>query len=299
MNRLGMVVDLSHVSTDTMNDALDIAEAPVMFSHSSALALTPSPRNVPDSVLARLRKNGGVVMVDFISEFAVMARARALESRLRGGPANQARRRAYDAALEKYTQNHPEPKATLQDVAAHIEHVRKVAESITSASAPIFSASRPGWRPGSRYVALSVAVRGAGPPRLDRRDPRQAGARQPAARAAWDGAGRGPTAEGRDRLVPDDRAARPRARAAGQVLTARPAANASWTYRNSLRPAPAAWPERRSASRGRRGAPLPAVAAGVFRGELSAAGSPPVHQPVAPAFRTPKARRVQAGSVTR
>ena len=56
MNRLGMVVDLSHVSTDTMNDALDIAEAPVMFSHSSALALTPSPRNVPDSVLARLRR---------------------------------------------------------------------------------------------------------------------------------------------------------------------------------------------------------------------------------------------------
>ena len=85
MNRLGMVVDLSHVSTDTMNDVLDMAEAPVMFSHSSALALTPSPRNVPDSVLSRLGKNGGVVMVDFISEFSVTGPEHgAMESRLRG-----------------------------------------------------------------------------------------------------------------------------------------------------------------------------------------------------------------------
>ena len=129
MNRLGMVVDLSHVSTDTMNDVLDMAEAPVMFSHSSALALTPSPRNVPDSVLSRLRKNGGVVMVDFISEFSVIGPEHGqwragFEAATGGIKLGDAR---YDAAVKKYSVDHPEPKATIQDVAAHIEHVRDVA----------------------------------------------------------------------------------------------------------------------------------------------------------------------------
>ena len=129
MNRLGMVVDISHVSTDTMNDVLDMAEAPVMFSHSSALALTQSPRNVPDSVLSRLPKNGGVVMVDFISEFSVIgpehgqwrAGFEAATGSIKLGDAR------YDAAVKKYSVDHPEPKATTQDVAAHIEHVRDVA----------------------------------------------------------------------------------------------------------------------------------------------------------------------------
>src|SRR5688572_20690779 len=129
MNRLGMVVDLSHVSTDTMNDALDIAEAPVMFSHSSALALTASPRNVPDSVLSRLAKNGGVVMVDFISEFNVIGPEHGqwragFEAATGGIKLGDAR---YDAAVKEYSVDHPEPKATIQDVAAHIEHVRDVA----------------------------------------------------------------------------------------------------------------------------------------------------------------------------
>ncbi len=125
MNRLGMIVDISHVTPKVMHDVLDIAEAPVMFSHSSAKALTDHPRNVPDDVLRRLDRNGGVVMVTFIPAFVSQAVADwelTLAERTRGkAPAEAA------GIREDYARAHPKPVATLKDVADHIEHVRKTA----------------------------------------------------------------------------------------------------------------------------------------------------------------------------
>ena len=131
MNHLGMIADISHVSEATMHDVLDKSTAPVLFTHSNARAITPHPRNVPDSVLKRLPQNGGVVMVTFVPGFTSAARrqweyersavAGRAKTEFSGNPAGE------KAAVDAWIAANPQPKATLAQVADHIDHIRKVA----------------------------------------------------------------------------------------------------------------------------------------------------------------------------
>ncbi|TCO77139.1 dipeptidase [Chromatocurvus halotolerans] len=128
MNRLGMVVDISHAAPATMRDAMAISEAPVMYSHSNTLALNGHPRNAPDDMLELLKENGGLIMVTFVESFtseevrqagadrsAELARVTAL---------NPGRPAIIEKAMADWDAANPMPKATLSQVADHIDHIR-------------------------------------------------------------------------------------------------------------------------------------------------------------------------------
>ena len=130
MNRLGMLVDISHVAPSTMHAALDVSRAPIIASHSSAYAVAAHPRNIPNDILTRIKQNGGLIMVNFYSGFIVPEAAQAMTRMFETGREIRAKYTdptEAEKAVDAWWKAHPIPPGTVKDLVNHIDHIVKIA----------------------------------------------------------------------------------------------------------------------------------------------------------------------------